>query len=138
MNYGNKLLMTLELKRKPPKYIQTTLIHQQQFGPLSVMFRDILLMDFLIASSRWVLKPLPEKGTQKNRQLKRKAKGQQAGIRPVEKDLASATVSMIEENRVFIMMYYHYYYYYYYYYYDMTHSFLSSVIHAKRLKVFIV
>ena len=50
------------------------------------------LIAFLIASNLWSLKPLPEKGIQKQRQLKREESGQQAGHRPDENDLAWAMV----------------------------------------------
>ena len=40
-----------------------------------------------MAFTRCVLKPLPEKGTQKKRTLKRNARGQHAGRTPEEKEV---------------------------------------------------
>lgn len=68
-------------------------LNQQQVGPSSETVTAALVIAFLIASSRCVLKLFPENGTQKNIELKINPRGQQAGNRPLEKDRASAIVS---------------------------------------------
>ncbi len=64
-----------------------SVVHEGQQGHLvSPVTATSSCMAARSASTLWVLKPFPEKGTQKKRMLKKKARGQHAGMNPEEKE----------------------------------------------------